>query len=184
MLDGRTQGFFDITLTQKWQKAQDLKGRGFHKFCRLHFIPSGWCIFELFVRDTEGVFSWYWQLSQGRMADFPAFIASESFDLWNHHIPQMKWHNLRHILMLWRQESRPFGPGWAVHITSICSWTFRLPCPRPVFFTDGYLALAKCEKCSFGQYEIPLMDFATFSWWILAVGLAVVLVIWLLKSFV
>ena len=90
----------------------------------------------------------------------------------------------QNILMLWRQESRPFGPGWAVHITSICSWTFRLPCPRPVFFIDGYLALAKCEKCSFGQYEIPLMDFATFSWWILAVGLAVVLVIWLLKSFV
>ena len=31
----------------------------------------------------------YGQLSQGRMADFPAFIASKSFDLWNHHIPQM-----------------------------------------------------------------------------------------------
>ena len=53
-----------------------------------------------------------------------------------------------------------------------------------MFFIAGYLALAKCEKCSFGQSEIPLMDFATFSWWILAVGLAVVLVIWLLKSFV
>ena len=56
--------------------------------------------------------------------------------------------------------------------------------PRQVFFVAEYLALAKREKCSFGQSEIPLMDFATFSWWILAVGLGVVLVIWLLKSFV
>ena len=31
-------------------------------------------------------------------------------------------------LKLWRQESWPFGPGWAAHITSIGSWTFRLPC--------------------------------------------------------
>ena len=31
-------------------------------------------------------------------------------------------------LMLWRQESWPFGPGWAAHITSLGSWTFRLPC--------------------------------------------------------
>ena len=29
----------------------------------------------------------FW-LDLGRMADFPAFIASKSFDLWNHHIPQ------------------------------------------------------------------------------------------------
>ena len=31
------------------------------------------------------------------------------------------------FLKLWRQESWPFGPGWAVHITGIRSWTFRLP---------------------------------------------------------
>ena len=31
--------------------------------------------------------------------DFPAFIALKSFDLWNHHIPQMKRHNLLHILI-------------------------------------------------------------------------------------
>ena len=29
------------------------------------------------------------------------------------------------ILKLWRQK-RPFGPGWAAHITRIRSWTFRL----------------------------------------------------------
>ena len=45
------------------------------------------------------VFLIYWQLSQGQMANFSAFIASKSFDLWNHHIPQIKWHNLGHILM-------------------------------------------------------------------------------------
>ena len=37
--------------------------------------------------------------TQGWKANFPAFIASKSFDLWNQNIPQMKWHNLRHILM-------------------------------------------------------------------------------------
>ena len=30
---------------------------------------------------STSVFSLYWQTSQGRMADFPAFIASKSFDL-------------------------------------------------------------------------------------------------------
>jgi hypothetical protein len=37
-------------------------------------------------------------LDLGRMADFPAFIASKSFDLWNHHIPQKCLYNLWHIL--------------------------------------------------------------------------------------
>ena len=32
-------------------------------------------------RSTSGVCSLYGQLSQGRMANFPAFIASKSFDL-------------------------------------------------------------------------------------------------------
>ena len=31
---------------------------------------------------STSVFSLYWQLSQGQMANFPAFIASNSFDLW------------------------------------------------------------------------------------------------------
>ena len=31
------------------------------------------------------------------------------------------------ILKLWRQESLPFGPGWATKITRIRSWTFRFP---------------------------------------------------------
>ena len=48
---------------------------------------------------STSVCSLYGQLSQDRMTNFPAFIASKSFDLWNHHIPQMKWYNLRHILM-------------------------------------------------------------------------------------
>ena len=40
-------------------------------------------------------------LDLGQMVTFPAFIASKSFDPWNHHIPQMKmkWYNLWHILM-------------------------------------------------------------------------------------
>ena len=41
----------------------------------------------------------YGQLSQGRLTSFPAFIALKFFDIWNHHIPQIKWHNLRHILI-------------------------------------------------------------------------------------
>ena len=35
----------------------------------------------------------------GRMADVPAFIASKSFELWSHHIPQKCLYNLWHILM-------------------------------------------------------------------------------------
>ena len=31
-------------------------------------------------------------------------------------------------MKLWRQESWPFGPGWAANIARIRSWTFRLPC--------------------------------------------------------
>ena len=37
----------------------------------------------------------YGQLSQGLMANFPAFIALKSFDLWNHHIPQTKCRSIR-----------------------------------------------------------------------------------------
>ena len=48
---------------------------------------------------STSVFLLYGQIRQGQMANFLAFIASKSFHLWNHHIPQMKWHNLRHILM-------------------------------------------------------------------------------------
>ena len=57
------------------------------------------CVYCTEDGRSTSVFLLYWQLSQGWMADFPAFIASKSFDLWNHHIPQMKWHNLWHILM-------------------------------------------------------------------------------------
>ena len=38
-----------------------------------------------------------------------------SFEVYDNFIRQK-------ILKLWRQESRPFGPGWAANITSICSW--------------------------------------------------------------
>jgi hypothetical protein len=43
----------------------------------------------LFTEDERSmsVFLVYWQLSQSQMANFPAFIASKSFDLSNHHIP-------------------------------------------------------------------------------------------------
>ena len=58
----------------------------------LRFIPR-------FHGSSMSVFSVYWQPSQGRMANFPAFIASKSVDIWNHHIPQMKFHDMQHILM-------------------------------------------------------------------------------------
>ena len=60
-----------------------------------------WCQCNDSTKDrrSTSVCSLYGQLSQGWMANFPAFIASKSFDLWNHHIPQMKWHDLRHIFM-------------------------------------------------------------------------------------
>ena len=43
----------------------------------LHHI----CIGSTEDGKSTSVFSLYGQLSQGRMADFPAFIASKSFDL-------------------------------------------------------------------------------------------------------
>ena len=43
------------------------------------------------------IFLVYWQLSQARMANFPAFIGTKSFDLRNHHIPQMKWQIAAHF---------------------------------------------------------------------------------------
>ena len=39
------------------------------------------------------------RLDLGRMADFPTFIASQSFDLWSHHTPQKCLYNLQHILI-------------------------------------------------------------------------------------
>ena len=39
---------------------------------------------------SMSVLSVYRQLSQGRMANFPAFIASKSFDLCHCHMPQIK----------------------------------------------------------------------------------------------
>ena len=50
----------------------------------------GWNIpstLHLYHGSSMSVFSVYWQLSQGQMAKFPAFIASTSFDLWDRHIP-------------------------------------------------------------------------------------------------
>ena len=38
-------------------------------------------------------------LDLGRMANFPAFIVSKSFDLWNHHIPKKCFWSMWHILM-------------------------------------------------------------------------------------
>ena len=63
-----------------------------------------WLCIQITVISTEdgrstSIFLLYGQLSQGWMANFPAFIVSKSFGLWNHHIPQIKWHNLRHILI-------------------------------------------------------------------------------------
>ena len=46
------------------------------------------------------------------------------------------------ILKLWKQESWPFGPGWAPNITRIRSWIFRLPCDRRKRIISCY---ASCE---------------------------------------
>ena len=63
------------------------------------FQEMFWGILNTEDGRSTSVCSLYGQLSQGRMDDFPAFIASKSFDLWNQHIPQIKWHNFWHILM-------------------------------------------------------------------------------------
>ena len=43
-----------------------------------------------------------------------------------HFIWGVWWFHSKIILKLWRQETWPFSPGWATHITRIHSWTFRL----------------------------------------------------------
>ena len=91
------------------------KGSGSNLLSTCHCFKSGKVIqfisihirvnsIYFYIHATEdgrsmSVFSVYWQLSQGQMAKFSAFIASKSFDPWNHHQPQMKWHNLQQILM-------------------------------------------------------------------------------------
>ena len=77
---------------EKWKKSQEIAIRIYSQTMCKTFIAS-------YMEDGRSisVFLVYWQHSQGRMANFPAFIASKSFDLWKHHIPQIKWHNLRHI---------------------------------------------------------------------------------------
>ena len=76
--------------------------RGTTPPCTYTLIQNLEFYLEILVTPTEdgrstSVFLLWWQLSQGWMANFPAFIASKFFDLWN--IPQIKCENLRHILM-------------------------------------------------------------------------------------
>ena len=62
----------------------------------LLLVTAVWAQFSI-TEDgrSMSVFSLYSQLSQGRMAYFPAFIASKSFDLWNHHIGMyLKWNDI------------------------------------------------------------------------------------------
>ena len=71
-------------------------------------------------------------------------------------VPQIMSFHLRYgfigqkILELWRQESWPFGPGWAATIARIRSWTSRLPCIPILSFglfvpIDQILLINKCN---------------------------------------
>ena len=88
---------------KKWQNP--LVGFHIDQSCIFHIWPKPnihlWKTLALGTEDGRftSICLLYGQLSQGRMADFPAFIASKSFYQWNHHIAQMKWHNFQHILM-------------------------------------------------------------------------------------
>ena len=80
----------------------DLCGKVHHPSVpEIHIVIIKQELFKKITGDgrSTSVFSLYGQISQGQMANFPAFIASKSFDQWNHHIPQMKWYNFWHILM-------------------------------------------------------------------------------------
>ena len=68
-------------------------------FCSAHCRISIFCFLSTEDGRSTSIFLLYGQLSQDQMFNFPAFIASKSFDLLNHYIPQMKWYNLWHILM-------------------------------------------------------------------------------------
>ena len=61
-------------------------------FLLLHIRPK-----VIIEKSRGGRFLWTRDWDLGRMADFPAFIASKSFNLWNHDIPQKCFYNLWHI---------------------------------------------------------------------------------------
>ena len=77
---------FFFILDRNWRKSE----REYSKQSHYREVPR----WEILI-EQELQFG----LALGQMAGFPAFIGSKPFDLWNRHIPQMKWYNLWHILI-------------------------------------------------------------------------------------
>ena len=89
---------------KKWQNP--LVGFHIDQSCIFHIWPKPnihlWKTLALGTEDGRftSICLLYGQLSQGRMANFPAFIASKSFDLWKHHIPYARHYNPRLVYIL------------------------------------------------------------------------------------
>ena len=93
-----------------------LLSRVFEQICRHICAMSGKVGFSIYwpVKSVSAKQSHYrevprWEifmeqelrfgLDLGRMAEFPSFIASKSFDLWNHHVSKKCFWYIWHILM-------------------------------------------------------------------------------------
>ena len=109
--------FSTFIIQKSFQRKEKL-----HNYCLKYLLIKPIIFYAVLLFQTCVVQSHYrevprWEIfmgqelifgqDMGRMADFPAFIASKSFDLWKHHIPQMKWYILWHI----RDRLRSYHPA-------------------------------------------------------------------------
>ena len=115
-----------------WFDLRDCSGFGIEElgFCRQRFIHQSNAVFK-YVPLTQTHSFIFGEKSATRASfNISCFYNGFQFFLKSHLTSDQP---IIFILKLWRQERWPFGPGWAAHITSICSWTFRLPCPCRIF---------------------------------------------------
>ena len=106
--------------------VRDCSGFGIEElgFCRQRFIHQSNAVFK-YVPLTQTHSFIFGEKSATRASfNISCFCNGFQFFLKSHLTSDQP---IIFILKLWRQESWPFGPGWAAHIPSIRSWTFRLP---------------------------------------------------------
>ena len=122
------------TNIKKWSIAQTL----FLYSQSIISVPQTvFCLNTKFVVCTEGMTTfYYYSVNHHSGLQRNTFSKLSYIFLIHQNVPQIITFYLMYIydgfigqkiLILWRQESRPFGPGWSANITRIRSWTFCLP---------------------------------------------------------
>ena len=129
--------------------VRDCSGFGIEElgFCRQRFIHQSNAVFK-YVPLTQTHSFIFGEKSATRASfNISCFYNGFQFFLKSHLTSDQP---IIFILKLWRQESWPFGPGWAAHITSIRSWTFCLPCHSTVI-QDSRSGLLIQKRSSYTQ---------------------------------